>query len=313
MKKIKLKKRIKFKNLFLKIICMLLFLLSFTMFYNINLYSSNEEFIMSLLNDSNHYKKYEQKNLIKKINNYLYNINLEKPTTLLKNMTHYEDDTEYYPEILQNISKHIDNPTNKTIEKPLVYIYNSHQLENYSSSNYEPYNITPNVMMASYLLKEKLEIPAIVEEGDITEFIKLNNWDYNYSYMASRYYLEEAKNKYPSLKFFIDIHRDSLTKERTTAVIDGKSYAKVMFVVGLEHDNYQQNLNLANLINSKLPSGLSSGVIKKSGPNVNGIYNQDISGNAILIEIGGYQNKIDEVLNTVTTLSTILKEIINES
>ncbi|MBR2137762.1 MAG: hypothetical protein IJ966_00470, partial [Bacilli bacterium] len=33
------------------------------------------------------------------------------------------------------------NPTN--IEKPLVYIYNSHQLENYSSANYEAYNVTP--------------------------------------------------------------------------------------------------------------------------------------------------------------------------
>ena len=37
-----------------------------------------------------------------------------------------------------------------------IYIYNSHQLENYDSTNLDIYGITPNVMMASYLLKEKL-------------------------------------------------------------------------------------------------------------------------------------------------------------
>mgnify|MGYP003305959477 CR=1 FL=1 len=47
-------------------------------------------------------------------------------------------------------------PNAVDIENPIIYIYNSHQLENYSSTNYEAYNITPNVMMASYILKEML-------------------------------------------------------------------------------------------------------------------------------------------------------------
>lgn len=312
MKKIRLKKKFYFRNMILLFVCIISFIIS----YNIKLYSSNEEFIMNLLNDSNYYKKYEDKNIIKKINNYLYNVNLNEPVTLLENMFNYESTSEYYPEVLETITKHINDPTNDVIDNPIVYIYNSHQLENYDSSNYEPYNITPNVMMASYLLKEKLNnynIPTIVEEGNINEFIKINNWDYNYSYIASRYFIEEAKRKYPSIKYFIDIHRDSVTKEYSTAIINDISYAKVLFVVGLDHDNYKGNLDFANNVNNRLINGISKGIIKKSGPNVNGIYNQDISINALLIEVGGYQNKIDEVYNTIDVLANTLKEVINEN
>ena len=312
MKKIRLKKKFYFRNMILLFVCIISFIIS----YNIKLYSSNEEFIMNLLNDSNYYKKYEDKNIIKKINNYLYNVNLNEPVTLLENMFNYESTSEYYPEVLETITKHINDPTNDVIDNPIVYIYNSHQLENYDSSNYEPYNITPNVMMASYLLKEKLNnynIPTIVEEGNINEFIKINNWDYNYSYIASRYFIEEAKRKYPSIKYFIDIHRDSVTKEYSTAIINDISYAKVLFVVGLDHDNYKGNLDFANNVNNRLINGISKGIIKESGPNVNGIYNQDISSNALLIEVGGYQNKIDEVYNTIDVLANTLKEVINEN
>ena len=312
MKKIRLKKKFYFRNMILLFVCIISFIIS----YNIKLYSSNEEFIMNLLNDSNYYKKYEDKNIIKKINNYLYNVNLNEPVTLLENMFNYESTSEYYPEVLETITKHINDPTNDVIDNPIVYIYNSHQLENYDSSNYEPYNIAPNVMMASYLLKEKLNnynIPTIVEEGNINEFIKINNWDYNYSYIASRYFIEEAKRKYPSIKYFIDLHRDSVTKEYSTAIINDMSYAKVLFVVGLDHDNYKGNLDFANNVNNRLINGISKGIIKKSGPNVNGIYNQDISSNALLIEVGGYQNKIDEVYNTIDVLANTLKEVINEN
>ena len=312
MKKIRLKKKFYFRNMILLFVCIISFIIS----YNIKLYSSNEEFIMNLLNASNYYNKYEDKNIIKKINNYLYNVNLNEPVTLLENMFNYESTSEYYPEVLETITKHINDPTNDVIDNPIVYIYNSHQLENYDSSNYEPYNITPNVMMASYLLKEKLNnynIPTIVEEGNINEFIKINNWDYNYSYIASRYFIEEAKRKYPSIKYFIDIHRDSVTKEYSTAIINDISYAKVLFVVGLDHDNYKGNLDFANNVNNRLINGISKGIIKKSGPNVNGIYNQDISSNALLIEVGGYQNKIDEVYNTIDVLANTLKEVINEN
>jgi len=286
----------------------------------VKLYSSNEEFLINMMRDSNYYTKYSNKNIITKFANYIYDINLNEPTSLLENIFNYENshDEEYNPEELQEVSKHISDPNPVNVNKPIVYIYNSHQLENYDNSNYETYNITPNVMMASYMLKEKLNelgIPTIVEESDITEFIRINNWNYNYSYAASRYYINSAIENNKSLKYFIDIHRDSIKKDLSTVNINNKNYAKILFVVGLEHPNYQYNLDLANYINEKIKlnyPNLTRGVLTKQGKNVNGIYNQDVSPNSILIEVGGMENKIEEVLNTVEVLSVTLKETINE-
>ena len=57
----------------------------------------------------------------------------------------------------------------------------------------------------------------------------------------------------------------------------------------------------------------SRGVLQKEGAGVNGIYNQDISKNAVLLELGGNENTITEVLNTIEIISTIIKEHINET
>lgn len=324
-KRLRLKRRKYLKYIkftFLIAITITSFICTYKYLNKVKLYSSNEEFIMMLLNKSNHHIKYEN-NIINKVTKFISNINLKKPVTLLENSFNYKYsdnlelvyNDEYNPEELQ--TEHIKDPNPTEIEKPLVYIYNSHQLENYSSTNYEAYNITPNVMMASYLLREKLNdlgINTIVEESDITEFIRINNWNYNYSYVASRYYIEDAINKNPSLNFFIDLHRDALSKANSTTNIDGKNYAKVLFVVGLEHANYQKNLDLANTLNQKIAfkyPNLTRGVITKAGANVDGIYNQDIHPNMILLELGGNENTIDEVLNTIEVISIILKEHLN--
>ena len=113
----------------------------------------------------------------------------------------------------------------------------------------------------------------------------------------------------------MDIHRDSLEKGRTTIEIEGKKFAKTIFLIGLENENYEENLSFTekinNLLNEKYP-GLSKGIYKKGGPGVNGVYNQDFSKRAILIEIGGYENTPSEVLNSVLAFSECFMEVISK-
>jgi len=52
--------------------------------------------------------------------------------------------------------------------------------------------------------------------------------------------------------------------------------------------------------------------MKKSGKGVNGVYNQDFSPDAILIEVGGQYNNISEVNNTLKVLAKILANYIKE-
>ena len=210
-----------------------------------------------------------------------------------------------------NYTKYIskDKEVVKENSEPLIYLYNTHQTEEYLASSYAEFSVNPTVVMNDYILEDifnKKGYKTIVEEDSIKEILNNNNWNYSNSYKASRILLDKAKEKYPSLKYYIDIHRDSLERDRTIIEIGGKAYAKILFIVGLENPNYKGNLEFTekinNIINSRYP-GLSKGIYKKSGLGVNGIYNQDFSSNTILIEIGGYQNNTNEVLNTALAFS----------
>ncbi len=199
-----------------------------------------------------------------------------------------------------------------TNKSPTVYIFNSHQTESYRSDFVEDFNINNTVYLASHILKEYLNdlgISAIVEENSIVDVLNTNGWKYGSSYKASRILLEEATKENPSLNFFIDLHRDAGSYERTMVEIDGQKYAKLMFVVGLKHENYAPNLELANALNERIVAfspELSRGVLQKDNAGANGIYNQDFSPNMILIEVGGQYNYIAEVNNSLKVFADCL-------
>lgn len=209
------------------------------------------------------------------------------------------------------------NDIPKNNDGPLIYIYNSHQGEEYKHSNFAEFSIRPTVMFASFALQDifnENKYETIVEEESIKEILNNNGWKYSYSYAASRVLMEEAFKKNSSLKYFIDVHRDSLDYDRTTIQIGDKTFARTIFLIGMENSNYQDNLSFTeeinNLMNERYP-GLSKGIYKKSGPLVNGVYNQDFSKYTILIEIGGYENTPSEVLNSVLAFSECFMEVIN--
>lgn len=218
---------------------------------------------------------------------------------------------------IENISL-VNNEEEVKRSEPLIYIYNTHDEEAYYNSYLNPYNIVPDVKLASYYFQERLKdlgIESVVEKRKIKDVLDKNGWNYRYSYNASRVYLEEVSKNNPSIKYFIDLHRDSVGKDKTTTTINGKSYARVMFLVGLEHENYQKNLDLATRLNeliSQFDSTLSRGIYQKEGPGVNGIYNQDFNSNTILIEVGGQYNTIEEVANTIEVIARVLKDYLGE-
>lgn len=330
-KKRKLTKKIKIG--FYLLIIYLTF--AYTFYYSLknNKTVSNEEFINLLVQtgNANILNQYKATSIVNSTMKFILNIDLTKPSTILNSSIlkygkekkeniktislEYNDDYSNMEE-LKNISEYIEDPNPTTTTEPTIYLYNSHQLENYSFENLDIYGITPNVLMASYVLREnlnKLGISTIVEETNMSDYLSKNNWDYSYSYQASRTLMEEKIKQYPTLKYFIDIHRDSVTKDYTTTSINNLSYAKVLFVIGQDHSNWEANNNLATKLNNlidKYYKTLSRGIMQKQGINVNGIYNQDISPNCILIEVGGVDNTIEEVYNTMNAIADILNKYI---
>jgi len=298
-KKFKAKKKIKNKKILILIIIILLILV---LNYLSNLKLLNQNTIKTLEYSNN--LKIKKLKIIE-LTEEIIKININNPTTILKNMMYYEkpNTKKYYI---------IENKKEKEEEKePLVYIYNTHQKEEYINSE-------GTVLTAANYLKEKLEeknIKTIVEEKSIQETIEENNLKYSENYKASRINLEKIKNQFPNIKIFIDLHRDSVKRELTTVEIDNKTYAKILFVIGKEHDNYIENLEFTEKINNKIIEKypqLTKGILQKEGPGVDGIYNQDVGKNIILMEVGGNENTIEEVKNTLEIVSNIIEEKLYE-
>ena len=196
----------------------------------------------------------------------------------------------------------------------LVYIYNTHQLEEYKNNGEA--SLSPNVMMASYYLKEKLGekgINSIVETSSIKSYLNKYKMSYLESYDASRYYILKSLKKNKNIMYVIDIHRDSIKHKISTVKYNNKKYARVLFVVGLGNKKYKDNLKLAKKLDKSFNervNNISRGIVKYDGDETNAVYNQDTHKNAFLIEIGGYQNTMEEVTNTIDVLSDIIFQYI---
>ena len=283
----------------------LAFIMSFNALDKSKIKISDKELVAFLLTQSN----------ISESNNKTYNIIKNKVLNIYNEPIKYLSIPKY-KKADKTIKPVIKKEPVKIKGSPLIYIYNSHQTEEYAASTFLEYSVKPTIMIANYILAEQFEnenYHTLVEERSIKEILNKNQWKYSYSYKASRILLEDTKKNNQTLKYFIDIHRDSLTKDRTTIEINGKSYAKLLFLIGLENSNYEENLKFTEEINNKLNEkypNLSKGIYKKGGAGVNGIYNQDFSKYAILLEIGGYQNTPTEVMNSTLAFADCFLEVI---
>lgn len=305
-KKFKTKKKIKVN---LIIILIIIFFLISIVLNNIKIPMPKVLFIENILKTTNKYsfKNIENKNFIENIFEYIKNDFLNTPINLLNSELK-----------VNKQNKKNNNFVYMKPQSPLIYIYNSHQGEEYSIEYLEDYNITPNVLMASNMLKDKLNnigIQSIIEKNDFLNYMKEHNLKHADSYKVSRNFLLNIINNYSTIELFIDLHRDAAPHDITTTIINNKKCAKVLFVIGLENKNYKENLavvtHINNLILKKYPT-LTRGIMKKEGYGVNGIYNQDLAYNVLLLEVGGNENNIDEINNTLDLISEIIGEYLNE-
>lgn len=292
--KFKSKRRIKlkFKYLIFIIIIILIYLLFSYISSNFKLVTINKNAISKILsNNSIHIIYNEDDNYFNKILQKFININ--DPVGILKNQTENKI-------ILKDKLK-------LSSYKYKVYLYNTHDLEQYKDFIQ---NIKINVGNASLLLSNNLKsigIDVIVGKQKVSD---LTNNDLSKSFDISKTLIENIIQS-ENIDLFIDLHRDDEKKEVTTLELNGKKYAKVKFVVGRKNKNYMLNYNLTELINRKIKEkypDLTRGIVL----NDNYTYNQELSEKIIFINIGGYENDIVEIKNTIDLLGPIIKEVLDE-
>ncbi|PFP52046.1 stage II sporulation protein P [Priestia megaterium] len=210
-----------------------------------------------------------------------------------------------------------------TGDKKVVYIYHTHSWESFlpliglqgDKDADKAVDNKTNITLVGKILGMELKADGIGTEVDTTNMTQELNekkWKPNRAYDMSRTVVETALQQNKDVQYLIDIHRDSRRADDTTTTINGKSYAKIMIVLGASNPHFDQNFHLAKEIHQGLEKeypGLSRGVLsKRKTSGNNGLYNQDLSNNSILIEVGGVDNNMEELTNTVKAFSDVFSE-----
>ncbi|WP_239617447.1 stage II sporulation protein P [Cohnella mopanensis] len=207
--------------------------------------------------------------------------------------------------------------THSTEGRKVVFIYHSHNRESWypelKSDMKDPNSSTTNITLVGKRLAKQLEslgVGSIHSSKDYPTAVQGYNWNYSYKYSLQT--VRQAMTSNKQLKFFFDIHRDSQRRKKTTATIKGKDYAQVYFIIGHKNPNWRENEAFANEIHEKLEEtypGLSRGVWGKTAANGNGEYNQSVSPDSVLLEIGGVDNTLEESNRTVDVLAKVIAEL----
>ena len=217
----------------------------------------------------------------------------------------------------QEAGSDVPNATYINSDEPLVYIFNSHPAEmiggTFADLRIGEMNVTDFSHILAHILT-KQGIPLLVEDRDVRDVLRANGWNFAASYQASRIFLEERIHQYPTLQFFFDLHRDGIAWDLARAEINGRPYARVLFVIGTDNPvgyakNYQMARRLHDMLEEQRP-GISRGIMPSGGIGRDGIYNQDVASTLQLIEIGTVETTVEEAMNTMEILAIVLAEYI---
>jgi len=189
--------------------------------------------------------------------------------------------------------------------EPTILIYHTHTTEAYfktesdayeTSSAFRTNDSTANVIAVGEELKTILETQygfCVIHDVTNHEPPKLSS-----AYDRSLETMLNYREEYPSIALFIDLHRDAYTETDEPCdyvIIDGEECARLMFVVGKgekydEKPFYTTNLSLAERITARLNAinpRLGRPVRTKTGR-----YNQHVSPNCLLVEVGHNANTL---------------------
>ncbi len=203
--------------------------------------------------------------------------------------------------------------------KNIVMIYHSHPQESYNpllgtnGDNPSSPEEKKNVGLVGEFLAKELENKGVASLHSFKNYAStVSNYNYNYSYKYSRETVKTAMAENGQLQYFIDIHRDSQRHEKTTTQVGGESYAQVYFIIGHANENWRKNEAFASSIHERLEKshpGISRGIWGKTSSQGNGEYNQSLSPQSILIEIGGIDNTEEELQRTSKVLAGIIADL----
>lgn len=245
----------------------------------------------------------------------------EKAELNLLNKTDFKVDLNDY------LKKSFPIKGNIPQNEPLVLIVHTHGTESYLASGQDYYspdepfrseNKEKTVVHIGEALKTNLESFGIPVLHDETMYDK---GDYSHSYINAQKGITKILSENPSIKFVIDLHRDSVFDSsgrniKPLTTIDGKKCAQLMFVVGTNqggtyHPNWRENLTVATHLQSKM-NALYPTLARPINLRTSA-FNQALTKGSLILEVGSCGNTLEEAENAITLFARCYAETIKEN
>ena len=193
-----------------------------------------------------------------------------------------------------------------TDQAPQVLIIHTHGSEAYTMPKGQDYVSTGTCRTSDTnknVVRVGDEIASVLSEYGISVLHDRTLYDdplYEGAYGRSVEGIEAYQEKYPSLVFILDIHRDAVedAQHRQYKLIsqEDPNAAQLSFIMGSNHDGWQENLKLAVAIAENIQADYPTVMRPITLRNSN--YNQHKSLGSMLVEVGAAGNSLDEALNS---------------
>ena len=225
---------------------------------------------------------------------------------------YFNNETKFQPD-LAALQKSPYRPTITDYSQPLVLILHTHGTESYTTSTGQYYDETEETRStdtSQNVVRVGQELADVLNSFGIRTLHCETMHDqesFLTAYNNSRKTVADYLTKYPSIRYVIDVHRDSIIRDNNEQVkplvtINGENAAQVMLVVGTDaggakHPNWQTNLSLAlslqQKMNDRVP-GLARPINLRSAS-----FNQQLSDGYLLLETGASGNTLEEALRAI--------------
>ena len=206
---------------------------------------------------------------------------------------------EYNVSSVYNQSKNIA----KAISKKTVGMYHTHNDECYfTPDGTDSFYGEGGIHDVGARLKSNFEKLGITVKYDESLHLPHNSGAYTRSQVTAKALLDS------SIDGIFDIHRDSTPRSEYLTTVNGTQMSKVRMVIGSSNQNYQENKNFAYSIKSyadKVYPGFIKDIYMGGGN-----YNQQLSGFAMLFEMGCENIEKDLVLNSCEPLTKTLDVVL---
>lgn len=193
-----------------------------------------------------------------------------------------------------------------TGDAPQVLILHTHGSEAYTMPEGQGY-VSTGTCRTSDTTKNVVrvgdEIASVLSDYGISVLHDRTLYDdplYEGAYGRSVEGIEGYLEKYPSLTFILDIHRDAVEdaqhRQYKLISLEDPNAAQLSFIMGSNHDGWQENLKLAvavaEAVKADYPTVMRPITLRNSN------YNQHKSLGSMLVEVGAAGNSLDEALNS---------------